>query len=304
MSFSSDVKIELCLSGAGQPACCMKAELYGFLLFSAVYERRRIRMNTENLEVAKRLAVLCDAVAGAEASIAARGGRTRGYVLTVEGEEDCRRLYFMMGRSEGEISLRLNRANLEEEGCAGALLRGAFLAGGTVTDPQREYHMEFVTSHLALSRDLTALLSENEIPARSVVRKGSRVVYIKESERIEDLLHIMGATKAAFDIMNVKIYKDIKNKANRITNCETANLEKTIGAAVEQVEAIRRIQANRGMDGLTKELREVAEARLAHPDLPLQKLGAQLCPPISKSGVNHRLIKLMELAKQLDRKEG
>lgn len=304
MSFSSEVKKELCLSGAGKPACCMKAELYGFLLFSVTYERDRIRMNTENLEVAKRLAVLCDAVAGAEASIAAWGGHTRGYVLTVENEKDCHRLYTMMGRSEGELSLRLNRANLEDEGCAGALLRGAFLAGGTVTDPRREYHLEFVTSRLALSRDLMTLLSELDIPARSVVRKGSRVVYIKESEKIEDLLHIMGASKAAFEIMNVKIYKDIKNKANRITNCETANLDKTIGAAVAQIEAIRRIEGADGLDGLPKELREVAELRLQHPELSLQKLGALLDPPISKSGVNHRLTKLMEIASRLDKKGG
>ena len=169
----------------------------------------------------------------------------------------CRGVVERFGHTAGEVTVRLNRANLECDDCAAAYLRGAFLSCGAVTDPNADYHMEFSVPTHNLSRDLMALLGEQDFSPRMVRRAGGNVVYFKESEQIEDILTLMGAQDASLELMNIKILKDIRNKANRITNCESANIDKTVAAAAVHVEAVRKIQASCGLEALPEKLRTV-----------------------------------------------
>jgi len=178
-------------------------------------------------------------------------------------------------------------------------LRGAFLAAGSITDPQKDYHLEFVSGHQKLCRDLIALLKELSLEPKYIARKGSGIVYFKESEQIEDLLTMMSATNCTLTLMGVKIIKSIRNNANRVTNCETANITKTVDAAGSQLEMIELIYRQQGLDSLPAELREIALARMDNPDMSLRELGASLSPPLSRSGVNHRLARLKEIADRL-----
>ena len=223
-------------------------------------------------------------------------------ILSLPAERFRRRVLERFGHAAGEVSLRLNRANLECEDCPAAYLRGAFLACGTVTNPSTDYHLEFSLPHHLLSRDLLTLMQELGFRARLVHRKGSQVIYLKESEQIEDALTLMGATGASLELMNVKMVKDIRNAANRIANCENANIDKTVTASLAQIEAIRQIERLQGLDGLPEELRELARLRLENPDMSLRELGEQLSEPLSRSGVNHRLRRILEFAQGLSGK--
>ena len=213
--------------------------------------------------------------------------------------EDCRRILERFGHSTRDVSVRLNRANLDCEHCARALLRGAFLACGAVTDPRHDYHLEFTVPYYNLSRDLLALLGEVGIRAKTVSRHGSYVVYLKESERIEDCLTYLGAQRASLELMNVKMVKSIRNETNRRLNCENANIDKTVAAAAVQTEALRRIQRQGGLAGLPEELRVLAQLRLDNPEMSLRELGEEMNPPLSRSGAHHRLDKLLSIAAAL-----
>jgi DNA-binding protein WhiA len=207
------------------------------------------------------------------------------------------------GHSPSDVTVRLNRANVDCEHCARALLRGAFLSCGAVTNPERDYHLEFSVPHYNLSRDLLALLGEEGFPAKMVSRNGSYIVYIKESERIEDCLTYLGASRGALEMMSVKMVKSIRNETNRRLNCENANIDKTIAAAGAHADAIRRIRAAGALDSLTPELQQLALLREENPDMSLRELGAALDPPLSRSGVNHRLQRLLTIADELTGKE-
>ena len=183
--------------------------------------------------------------------------------------------------------------------CPAALLRWAFLACGAVGNPETGYHLEFSVPYYNLSRDLLALLRELGFGAKHVCRKGAHVVYFKESEQIEDCLTLMGAPNASLELMGVKMVKDIRNNANRVTNCESANIDKTVAAAAVHVEAVRKIEARGGLELLPEDLREAARPRLENPDMSLRELGEAMEPPLSRSGVNHRLLRIVEFAEKL-----
>ena len=171
----------------------------------------------------------------------------------------------------------MNFGLLEDDCCRTAFVRGAFLAGGSVTDPEKRYHLELATSHTQASREVSALLTEMGFLPHSVRRSGSSVIYFKQSEHIEDLLTTIGAPAAAMDIMTAKVDKEIRNGANRAMNCDMANVNKTVDAALEQIAGIRRL-------------------RLDNPEMSLQQLAERCAPPVSKSCMNHRMRKLMEEA--------
>jgi len=221
------------------------------------------------------------------------GGLNRVAIADVAA---CKRVLARFGHAPGEVSLRLNRANFDCDVCANAYLRGLFLTCGAVSDPRAAYHLEFRVPYHRLSRDVMTLLHELDLPARMVRRKGTNVVYLKESGHIEDCLTRIGAIQSCLELMNIKMVKDIRNAANRVANCENANVDKTVTAALAQIEAIHRLEQRGGLDSLPDELRELARLRVDNPDLSLRELGARLMPPLSRSGVNHRLQKLMELA--------
>jgi hypothetical protein len=181
----------------------------------------------------------------------------------------------------------------------GVFAAGAFLACGSVNDPSKEYHLEFSVPGEKLAADLSMLLSDIGVTAGTVTRRGQLIVYIKGSESIEDTLTFIGAQQCTLELMNVKIYKDVRNKANRIANCDAANIDKVLNAAMKQIEDIKLIENTCGLESLTGELREVAELRLENIDMSLQEIGENLTEPISRSGVNHRFKKLAKIADEI-----
>ena len=299
MSFSSQAKTELTAILPDSP-CCLAAELYGMLEFGHAFSGAEISLQTESEPVADLYRKLVERVCSvpvADGQVLRR--RTALYTRQIATAEDRRRVLERFGHTPSDLTVRLNRANLDCDHCARALLRGAFLVCGAVTDPARDYHLEFSVPYYNLSRDLLTLLDEVGFPAKVVVRNGSYVIYLKESERIEDCLTFLGASRAALEMMSIKVVKSIRNETNRRTNCENANIDKTVNAAAAQTQAVRRIEKSGKLESLPPALRELARVRLDHPELSLRELGALLDPPLSRSGVNHRLQRLLEIAADL-----
>ena len=192
----------------------------------------------------------------------------------------------------------MNLGLLENDCCRRAFLRGAFLAGGSVTDPEKRYHLELSTTHLKVSRETELLLDELALKPKATERKGSSVLYFKQSEAIEDFLTLIGAPVSAMAVMSAKIEKDWRNDANRKTNCDAANVDKAVAAAQEQLAALRRLEERGQFDTLPEKLRQTAELRRAHPEVTLQELAELHEPPLTKSAVNHRLRKLLALGNE------
>lgn len=181
----------------------------------------------------------------------------------------------------------------------GVFTAGVFLACGSVNDPAKEYHLEFACPDEGLASQLVVLLNDIGATAKTMLRRGQNIVYIKGSESIEDTLTFIGASQCTLELMNMKIYKDIRNKANRIANCDAANIDKVVKAAMKQIEDIKFIDRAVGIESLSEELREVAQLRLENTDMSLQEIGENLSEPISRSGVNHRFQKLAKMADEL-----
>lgn len=297
MTFAASVKEELC----GVPVereCCAAAECYGLMLFSKQVTPSGIVFQTESKNVARRYRELLRAVCGVSAILISPDRRGGSHMVTVPSATSARVLE-RFGHTGRELSLRLNRANLEQECCYGAFLRGAFLSCGTLSNPERDYHLEFFLPRRKLAEDLCVLLRELELPFKTTDRRGATVAYCKESEHIEDLLTIMQATQSTLKLMNIKIYKDVRNRVNRVTNCETANLTKTVEAVRRQSRAIERLEERGVLASLPASLQEAARLRMEYPELSLSELGQKMSPSLSRSGMNHRLQKLIELAESL-----
>ena len=302
MSFASDTKTEICKT-VTTASCCKKAEAYGLLLFTRGFSLKECAIVTENGAVARRIAEAAAEVAGVmvEMSVSMRRIRDREggtYTLLIPGDDQRQRLLETFGHTGLEVNLRLNRANLENECCMCAFIRGAFLSCGTATDPKKDYHLEFAVNHRRLAQDFVTLLEEVEglrLQPSITRRKGSYVVYIKGSEQIADLLTYMGAPTASMTLMQAKMVKEVRNYVNRTTNFETANIDKTVSASARQVVAIRHLQEKIGLDNLPEDLREMAYLRLENPEMSLRELGEALS--ISRSGANHRIQRLLEMAK-------
>ena len=188
---------------------------------------------------------------------------------------------------------------LEEEHCRLAFFRGAFLAGGSVTDPAKRYHLELSTPHLSVSRELRALLLECGFTPKETTRKANSITYFKQSDQIEDFLTLIGAPVAAMSVMSAKLEKDLRNSVNRRLNCDSANLDKAVEAAQEQLESIRKLQRAGLLDQLPDKLQLTAALRLENPELTLSELAEEFDPPVTKSCLNHRLRKITQLAKGL-----
>ena len=298
MSFSSEAKKEMA-AALPDKLCCRTAQLYGMLECGHAFSATEVSLQTEQEAVADvydRLMTRIGGIPRPERTTLRRRATLHQSRVTDPAHRIA--LLERFGHSEKDLSLRLNRANLDCEACARAYLRGAFLVCGAVTDPTHDYHLEFAVPHYNLSRDLATLLREWEFPAKIATRNGYHVVYIKESERIEDCLTFLGATKASLELMGVKMVKSIRNDTNRRINFENANIDKTVQAAGTQMDALRRIEDLCGLDALPEDLKAVAKLRIENPDMSLRDLGDAL--GLSRSGVNHRLQRIIQFAKELE----
>lgn len=303
MSFASDVKdeiiekSELARMCGGMKECCIHAEMYGLFLFCRDFSADRICIKTEHEGVASLYSEFARKITGKKPRVEkSPAGTIR---VSVRGDADRHKVLETFGHTGSEITRRLNRANLEFDCCAAALIRGAFLSCGTITNPEKDYHLEFVISHKVLCDNLKKLMNEVDIFPKYVMRKGVHVLYFKDSEKVEDLLTFMGAPDSSLEIMGTKMYKDMRNKVNRKMNFENANSSRAFDAAYKQIEAIRFIEKEKGLGYLSNDLIELAKLRLQNEDYSLKELGDELTVPISKSGVNHRLKRILKTAEDL-----
>ncbi|MDR1630902.1 MAG: DNA-binding protein WhiA [Oscillospiraceae bacterium] len=299
MSFSSDVKNEIAnIEQTELAECCQKAEEYGLLLFGRSFAPSSISILTENAVVAQKYIAAVVRVTGKEpVYLCSKSGK---HTVSVRDAQQKKSLLAEFGHDGREVGLRINYANFADDCCRAAFIRGVFLACGTVTSPEKEYHLEFSVPYINLSRDLVKIFDAFlDLAPKISERGGVQIVYFKDSSMIEDVLTLMGAGGASMELMNVKIYKEIRNNVNRKVNFESANIDRAVRAAYVQIQAIKKIEKRRGLQALPGELRELALLRLENPEMSLSELGRALREPASRSAVNHRLMKLIRMAEKL-----
>ena len=296
MSFSSDVKAELCRVPLNRP-CCAVAEAYGALLYAYQLSAREIRVITASAPFAKRLPKLMQRAFGFDFDARSSGAKT---TFSVEDPEKIRRVFSAFGYdAESALVNHINLGVLEEDCCKAAFLRGAFLAGGSITDPSKRCHLELVTDHKNVAGETVSILQEMGFNPRVAARAGHQVIYFKQSEAAEDFFTTIGASGAAMELMSAKVEKEMRNAINRQINCDSANADKTVSAAQAQLDRIREIERDIGLENLPRDLAEVALLRIANPAISLADLALLADPPVTKSCINHRMRKLMHLTPQM-----
>ena len=288
MSFSGDIKDEL-FEILPKSRHCQLAELSAYVSFLGKFHKKegklRFSLETENPNIQRKCFTLLkklDTITRYDAGII---------------EEDAPAMQQML-KMEQKTS-PVDGLLLQQQCCKRSFIRGAFLATGSMSDPNKAYHYEIVCDSEPQAIQLQDALNSFDLEAKIVERKNHFVVYLKEGEQISTALGLMGANRGVLEFENVRVMKDMRNAVNRKVNCETANISKTVNAAVRQLEDIRFIEDVAGLDILSSNLREIAEARLENPDTPLKDLGNLLNPPVGKSGVNHRLRRISEIADRL-----
>ena len=300
MSFSSNVKAELCKASLNPRACAI-AEGCGVLLYCNTFTASEVRIITESRDFAARLPKLFKKAFGVSFD-QEPAERERGKLqFAITSEEKISKIFDTLQMDlKSSLTLHVNFGLLEEEAQCMAYLRGAFLAGGSVTDPAKRYHLEMTTSHYKVSRETCTLFIECGFSPKELMRGGNNILYFKQSDYIEDFLTAIGAQVAAMGVMEAKVEKDLRNGVNRRVNCETANLTKVVDASMGQMAAIRALEAAGELEKLPGKLKETALLRRENPEATLQELAAMLNPPITKSAINHRMRKLLELARALE----
>lgn len=297
MSFSSGVKEELAKQ-IGMARHCQIAEIAAIIslcgeVFVAPEQEYRILVHTENVVVARKYFTLLKKAfkISVEISIGKSkyARKSNVYSLLLDNQAEALRV----------VKATHSKAMLQNDCCRRAYLRGAFLAAGSISDPEKSYHLEIDAATEIQAQKIQEVINGFELEAKIVSRKKMFVVYLKEGAQIVELLGLMGANISLMNLENVRILKDMRNSVNRKVNCEAANINKTIHAAVNQIEDIQYIRDTTGLTGLTPNLKEMAEVRLDYPDATLAELGTKLNPPVGKSGVNHRLRRLSEVAQEL-----
>ena len=300
MSFSSDVKKEICRD-ALQKKCCALAEAYGVLLYCNLFSLRQIRIITESDAFAARLPRLFKRAFGVTFDVLPPEEKTGKRSFSITDPDKIHGVFAAVGYDPARtVAHHINLAVVENDCDRVAFLRGAFLAGGSVTDPQKRYHLELVTSHGGVGGQMHALLREMGFEPKDSRRGSSCITYFKQSGAIEDLLTTMGAAVSAMEIMQTKVEKHMTNAMNRLTNCDMANADKISDAARQQLDAIRAVEAGPGLESLPQALQDAALLRIANPACSLTELAQLAYPPVTKSCMNHRLRKLMELAAELN----
>lgn len=309
MSFSVVTKNELARVMATKE-CCRLAELAALVKMDGTLQLsggRRAALNivTENAAVARKVFSLFKDIFGVQTEILVskkiRLRKNNIYLVRIAPHEGAMAVLVRLGMVDKDSNLLDSMLGdlIQRDCCRRAYLRGAFLGGGSVNSPEGTYHLEIVTNNQRHARDLVRLMKKFNLSAKVSYRKNWYVVYLKESEQIVSCLNIMGAHTALLNFENIRVYKDVRNNVNRLVNCETANLNKTVDASVRQIESINIIAQKMGLNKLTPTLREAATVRLQNPDASLKELGELMHPPVGKSGVNHRLRKLEKIADKI-----
>ncbi|KGK87328.1 MULTISPECIES: DNA-binding protein WhiA [unclassified Clostridium] len=316
MSFSAKVKNEVCRytklseeEALAELSAIMRAS--GTLTFGS---NRKIsfKITTENAAIARVVFRLLKEYFNIHAKIMMKRSnsfkKNNLYIVVITEDSDVKGILTkteVLIEEEGMLSLNYGISDemIPDDSTKRAYIRGAFLGGGSISNPEKTYHLEFVTHNEEYAKKLSDIINFYGLNSKVIQRKNSYIIYIKEGEQIIDLLNVIGAHTSLLELENVRIMKEMRNNVNRLVNCETANLSKTVNAAVRQIESIKLIQREVGLQRLAKNLREIAEVRLKYPDESLKELGEMLNPPVGKSGVNHRLRRIEKIAEEL-RKEG
>lgn len=311
MSFSAGVKNEIARI-LGEGKCCLRAELSALLAVNALREEggsgsRGLVIATENAAIARKVFTLLKKVTSLHIEVAVQKGspfrRSNTYLVRIPPQRGLEALLQELAVGEAAAGSHHHHDPVSLSCCRRAYLRGAFLAGGSITNPERGYHLEIVAPGREVAAKIAAVMESYDLVPRMVRRKGKYVIYLKEGEQLVRFLSVVGAHRALLEFENIRVYKDVRNNINRLVNCDTANLGKTVEAARRQVEKIRYLERTVGLESLPLGLREVARIRLENPDLSLKELGQLLTPKLGKSGVNHRLRRLEAIADGLRRGE-
>lgn len=308
MSFSTEVKNELARI-MGENNCCYGAELAALIRMGGAMSiggnaNLGINFSSENAAVTRKVIGLIKRYSNIKTEVVVTRGRrlkkNNTYHVRVVPSPGVNDLLASLGIMRGDgLNVQSDSAITRKACCRRAYLRGAFLGAGSVNRPEGSYHLEMVTGNEELAKSLVRVMKSLSLPGRMTDRKDDYIVYLKDGNAITSFLQIIGAHNALLTFENVRVVKDMRNQVNRLVNCETANLQKTVNAAVRQVESIRTIAQYMGLDKLPPPLREVAEARLAYPEATLSELVEVLEGRVGKSGINHRLRKLGEIAQSL-----
>ncbi len=304
MSFSTDIKEELCELQIAS-ACCKKAEALGMLIFSRAFSLSEMTFMTELNCVALHYCDLIKELTGVTPIISY--SKAGNHKVRIDSIEDRKKILEFFGYSGKEISLSINFANFEntdeeENCCYSAFVRGAFLICGNITNPEKEYHLEFNISRIKLASEFLSVLNEINLNMKSLTRNNTQLIYCKESETIEDCLGKIGATKSFFVLMETRAMKQVKNKINRRTNFEAANLSRTIEAGMAQIELIEHILSKIKLTDMTEDLAELCTLRLENPEASIDELGKMMSSPLSRSAVSRRLKKLKDIKEEIDKR--
>ena len=299
VSFSASAKAELCRVIPNK-RCCALAEIFGILLFCNSFSGSGIKIITESRQFGQLLPKLIKKAFNFGFDLVPETENDKKLVFQILDPEKIKTVMEMYGFDPSDtLALHLNLPVIEEECCKAAFLRGAFLAGGSVTDPGKRYHLEITTTHQSVARETFALIREvMDIQPKTASRGGGQVLYLKQSELISDLLTYVGAPVAAMGIMEARLEKDLNNKVNRRCNCDDANTSKVVEAAQEQLAAIRKLRDLGLMERLPAKLQQAAVAREENPESALSELAGMMDPPITKPAMSHRLKKLVAMAKE------
>lgn len=298
VSFSAAAKAEICKNFPGKH-CCALAQCFGILLFSNQFSAEGIRIITESREFAQSLPKLFKKAFGIAFDQQPSEDAPGKLNFQITDPQKLSVILEAYGFDRDTLALHINLPIVEEECCKNAFLRGAFLAGGSVTDPAKGYHIELTTTHQSVAREGYALIFEVlGFSPKSAKRGGGQVLYLKQSDLISDFLTFLGAPVAAMGIIEARLEKELNNRVNRRCNCDDANTSKVVEAAQEQLAAIKTLHAKGLYEHLPLKLMQAAKAREANPELSLTELAAMMEPPITKPAMNHRLKKLVAMAQE------
>lgn len=317
MTFSSKVKYEL-YQNHDSSFCCNTALLASLIQTNGTIHLSKntvsLRITTENAGIARLIFKLLKDIYDVQPEVMVRKNqklhKKNSYYIVLSKQKQVNTILINLGiitknkSHHKNISHKIDNNIIKSKCCKRAYIKGVFLASGSLSDPEKAYHLELVIQNEVYAKEIRDLLLYFDIKSKIILRKENFVVYIKESEQIIRFLNIVGAHGALLELENIRIYKEVRNNVNRIVNCETANLGKTINASVRQIENINYIKDTIGLEKIQKNLREIAELRLNYRDANLKELGSMLNPPIGKSGVYHRLKKLEKIAEDLKVKKG